>query len=57
MLFRSLPVFASPLLTQDERITFNAGTHRDAVRMAWADYERLAKPKVVHLSHHEEEGA
>jgi Ala-tRNA(Pro) deacylase len=50
-----LPVYASPLLARDERITFNAGTHRDALRMAWADYERLAKPEVVHLSHHEDE--
>lgn len=50
-----LPVYASPLLAREKAITFNAGTHRDAVRMAWADYERLAKPEVVHLSHHEDE--
>ena len=50
-----LPVYASPLLAREQHITFNAGTHRDAVRMTWADYERLAKPEVVHLSHHEEE--
>jgi Ala-tRNA(Pro) deacylase len=49
-----LPVYASPLLAEDERITFNAGTHRDAVRMAWADYARLAKPEIVHVSRHEE---
>jgi Ala-tRNA(Pro) deacylase len=50
-----LRVYASPLLAHERQITFNAGTHRDALRMAWADYERLAKPEVVHLSHHEEE--
>ena len=50
-----LPTYASPVLARDERITFNAGTHRDAVRMAWADYERLAEPEVVPLSRHEEE--
>jgi Ala-tRNA(Pro) deacylase len=50
-----LRVYASPLLAREEHITFNAGTHRDAVRMKWADYERLAKPEVVHLSHHEDE--
>jgi Ala-tRNA(Pro) deacylase len=49
-----LPVYASPLLAGRERITFNAGTHRDAIRMAWADYERLAKPRIVHLSRHEQ---
>jgi Ala-tRNA(Pro) deacylase len=50
-----LPTYASALLAEDERITFNAGTHRDAVRMAWADYKRLAQPRIEHLSHHEEE--
>lgn len=50
-----LRVYASPLFARDERITSNAGTHRDALRMSWADYERLAKPDVVHLSHHEDE--
>jgi len=50
-----LPIYASPLLARDERITFNAGTHRDALRMRWSDYERLAKPEMAHLSHHEEE--
>ena len=54
-MLHGLPTYASPLLAEDERITFNGGTHRDAVRMAWADYARLAKPEVVHLSHHEEE--
>ena len=50
-----LPTSASPVLARDEQITFNAGTHRDAVRMAWADYERLVKPEVLALSRHEEE--
>lgn len=39
----------------DRHITFNAGNHCDALRMVWEDYARLAKPEVVHLSHHEEE--
>jgi Ala-tRNA(Pro) deacylase len=50
-----LRVYASPLLAREKQITFNAGTHRDALRMTWTDYERLAKPEIVHLSHHEEE--
>ena len=50
-----LPTYASALLAEDEHITFNAGTHRDAVRMAWADYKRLAQPRIEPLSHHEEE--
>ncbi len=51
----ALPTYACPSLARDERITFNAGTHRDAVRMAWADYERLAEPDVVAMSRHEDE--
>lgn len=50
-----LPVYASPLLAAGKYITFNAGNHCDALRMVWQDYARLAKPEVVHLSHHEEE--
>lgn len=50
-----LSTYASPVLARDERITFNAGTHRDALRMSWADYVRLARPQVVPLSRHEEE--
>jgi Ala-tRNA(Pro) deacylase len=49
-----LPTYASALLAEDERITFNAGSHRDAVRMRWADYKRLVQPHIEHLSHHEE---
>ena len=50
-----LPTYACPVLARDERITFNAGSHRDAVRMSWSDYERLAQPRVVSLSRHEDE--
>jgi len=50
-----LPTYASPVLARDEHITFNAGTHRDAVRLSWDDYQRLARPQVVALSRHEEE--
>jgi Ala-tRNA(Pro) deacylase len=52
-----LPIYASPLLAREKQITFNAGTHRDALRLTWSDYERLAKPEVVHLSHHEDDRA
>ena len=51
-----LKTYASPVLERDEQITFNAGSHRDAVRMRWADYARIAQPEVVALSRHEEEG-
>ena len=50
-----LPTYASPVLARDEHITFNAGSHEDAVRLSWADYERIVQPQVVPLGRHEEE--
>ena len=50
-----VPVYACPLLAEDDRITFNAGTHQDAVRLAWSDYLKLEAPEVVPMSRHEEE--
>jgi Ala-tRNA(Pro) deacylase len=50
-----LPTYVSPVLSRREHITFNAGTHTDAVRMAWDDYERLAEPRIVSMSRREED--
>jgi prolyl-tRNA editing enzyme YbaK/EbsC (Cys-tRNA(Pro) deacylase) len=33
-------------LAADEAIVFNAGTHRDAIRIRYDDFVRLAKPRV-----------
>jgi Ala-tRNA(Pro) deacylase len=48
-----LPVYASEALEQDEQITFNGGTHDEAVRMRFADWRRLALPKIVRLAKRE----
>ncbi|MBI3662050.1 MAG: YbaK/EbsC family protein [Acidobacteria bacterium] len=42
-----LTVFADRSLEADEEIVFNAGTHRDAIRMNYADFKRLAAPRVA----------
>ncbi len=42
-----LEVFADESLAQDREITFNAGSHRELVRLTWADFAKLVKPKVV----------
>ncbi len=39
-----LPVYISPSLAQSDWITFNAGTHQDAIRMRYEDFVRLARP-------------
>jgi Ala-tRNA(Pro) deacylase len=44
-----LPVFVDPTLAADEFITFNAGTHEQAVRMRYADYERLVQPVLMDM--------
>jgi Ala-tRNA(Pro) deacylase len=45
-----LPVYVSPALAEDEEITFNAGSHDHALRMAFADFQRLVEPQVVALA-------
>jgi Ala-tRNA(Pro) deacylase len=40
-----LPVWVDVSLARDESIVFNGGTHLEAVRIAYEDFERLASPK------------
>jgi len=46
-----MAVYADASFSENEELTFNAGTHRELVRMAWADVVRLVNPKVVNLTH------
>jgi len=41
-----LPVYVDESLSADEEILFNAGTHREAIRMRYLDFERLARPTI-----------
>ncbi len=45
-----MDVLVSPELGEDGYITFNAGTHSDAIRMRYDDYIRLVQPKQVRLT-------
>ena len=42
-----MPVFVSEVLAEDDEIAFNAGSHTELIRLAYADFERLAQPKVL----------
>ena len=42
-----LPVYVASQIVQDEKITFNAGTHEEAIRMSYADFSRLVHPMIV----------
>ncbi len=41
------PVLVDRSLTSDPEILFNAGSHREAIRMRYKDFEELVKPKVA----------
>lgn len=43
----SQPVIVDRSLTSDPEIVFNAGSHRDAIRMRYRDFEELVKPMVA----------
>jgi len=47
-----LPTLVDRHLAKDEDIVFQAGTHRHAVRMKYADYARLVEPQVADLAVH-----
>lgn len=47
----NMPVYAEKDLTTDDEIEFNAGSHEDAIRMKYQDWERLTHPQVMHFAH------
>jgi len=45
-----MAVFVADSLAGDEEIAFNAGSHRELIKLAYKDFERLVAPKVVKFS-------
>jgi Ala-tRNA(Pro) deacylase len=45
-----LPVFVDESLSKDKEIAFNAGTHKELIRLSYEDFARLVQPKVVALA-------
>jgi Ala-tRNA(Pro) deacylase len=43
----NMDVYVAEKLTLDEWIAFNAGSHRELIKLAFKDYEKLVKPKVI----------
>ena len=43
----NMPVYVSSRLSQHDQMMFSAGTHVELLQMAYADFERLVKPKVI----------
>jgi len=44
-----MDVYAGEALAGDQEITFNAGSHTELMRLAYADFQRLVRPRVVEL--------
>ncbi len=42
--------YADEALARDREVAFNAGTHRELIRMSWEDYARLAEPMVLRIA-------
>jgi Ala-tRNA(Pro) deacylase len=42
-----MDVYLAEALTRNDHIAFNAGLHTEVIQLAFQDFERLAKPKVV----------
>ncbi|HKJ34194.1 MAG TPA: YbaK/EbsC family protein [Balneolales bacterium] len=46
----NLDVIVSYALKDDEMIAFNAGTHEEAIRMSYKDFERLVEPRIARFT-------
>lgn len=42
-----LPVYVDRSLQEDKEIAFSAGSHTELIRLAYEDFERLVRPKVI----------
>lgn len=45
----NLPTIVDECLTEDPEIIFQAGTHRQTIRMSFSDYQRLVDPQVADI--------
>ena len=45
-----IPVFVARILTKDDEIAFNAGNHRELIKLRYKDFERLVHPTVLDLT-------
>ncbi len=45
-----VPVYVDTRLAEDQEIAFNACSHTEVMRLAFKDFERLVRPKIVPLT-------
>ena len=46
----NMNVIVAASLAEDEEIAFNAGSHRDLIKMLYGDFDRLVNPRVLPFS-------
>ncbi len=46
-----LKVYVDGGLAESDHVTFNAGTHREVVTMAWDDFETLVEPQLARFAY------
>jgi Ala-tRNA(Pro) deacylase len=46
-----MDVYVADKLAINDNIAFNACNHTDMIRMSYADYEKLVKPKIIDFSY------
>lgn len=45
-----MAVFVDGSLSKDKDIAFNAGTHKELIRLSYEDFDRLVEPKVMRFA-------
>ena len=45
-----MKVFIEPSLAEDKEIAFNAGNHRELIKMSFEDFDKLVRSKRLNLS-------
>jgi Ala-tRNA(Pro) deacylase len=45
-----IETIVSDRLGEDEKISFNAGSHTECIRLSYRDFEGLVHPKVAHIA-------
>ena len=45
-----METYVAASLVEDEEIAFNAGTHKELIRMEYSDFEKSVKPKILRFS-------
>ena len=45
-----MDTYAAEVLTEDEEIAFNAGTHKEVVKLNYKDFEDLVNPEIVPIA-------